>query len=249
MSLGGGGSDSNSQQQSTGNSVTTQSGTQSSQGSGTTAPVNQSAILNALQYAGAGFQSLNPQAMPGMAQAGLAGINDAAGNASGLYGAGNNTLAQTLSGQYLQPGSNPFLDATYNHAADMLEGSARSAWGGSDVRPGSSGMQQAALSNAQGNLANQLYGGNYQQERSNQLNTANMLPSYVSGSFAPGQAQLQAGYAPLDKYISQLSSLSPGTTTTKNVTSNFSGSGSTNGSSSGTGSSSGSNLNYGLSLK
>jgi hypothetical protein len=248
MSLDGGSSDSNTQQQGTSNSVTSQNQSQTSQGTGTVAPVNQQDILRALGYAGAGFDALNPQTMPGMAQAGLAGINGAAGNANSLYGVGNNQLAQTMSGQYLMPGSNPFLDANYRHAADMLEGQSRSAWGGQDVMPGS-GMQQAALANAQGNLANQMYGQNFAQERQNQLGATSQLPSYVAGSFQPAQQQLTAGYLPLDKYISQLSTLSPGTQTTKNVTSNMSGTGVTNGTSSSTGEASGSSLNWGMSLK
>lgn len=77
-------------------------------------------------------------------------------------------LQSTAQGQYLNPGSNPFLMGAYNQGANALEGSTRSAWGGQDTLPGAPG-EQAALANAQGNLATNIFGGAYAQERQNQL--------------------------------------------------------------------------------
>jgi hypothetical protein len=206
MSVSSGSSDSNTSGNSLQEIHQSQVGNSQGQGSYANGPVNAQQLLSALGSAQGVFQGGNPTI-----NSGLDSVNSGANSAMSLFGTGNPTLAATLSGQFLSPNSNPYLDANYQHAAGLLEGQSRSAWGGQDTVPGSGGFQQGALLNAQGNLANQMLGGNYTAERANQQQALGMLPSYTSGMLTPGQAQVTAGYTPINEYIKQLGSLAPGT--------------------------------------
>ena len=108
-------------------------------------------------------------------------------------GLGNTTgmLNATIGGQYLNPATNPYLTATYNEAAKgvtdqyqtatapslMAEGEIASG-GGPGALANSSAFNQTQWQNQYGlgqnlqNLATNIYGGNYEQERQNQLNAA-----------------------------------------------------------------------------
>jgi len=69
-----------------------------------------------------------------------------------------------LAGNYLE--SNPYLDATYDRMADRVQGSVDAAMG----RAGrtNSGAHQDLMTDNLGDLANQVYGQNYQLERDRQ---------------------------------------------------------------------------------
>lgn len=97
-----------------------------------------------------------------------------------------NLTNQTLSGGFLN--SNPYLDQTYNQAANQVKSSMSSMFGGAG-RFGSGAMANATA-NSLGNLANNIYGTNYQNERTRQQQMAALAPSILS---APSQMQLQAG--------------------------------------------------------
>ena len=100
-------------------------------------------------------------------------------------------LSQTISGKYLNPSTNPYLADTFNQAAKgvtdqyqtsiapslMAEGEVASG-GGPGALANNSAFNQAQWQNQYGlgqtlnNLATDIYGGNYQQERQNQLAAA-----------------------------------------------------------------------------
>ncbi len=177
-------------------------------------------------------------------------LGTAGGQAQQLTGAGATQLEQTLSGQYLNPSTNPYLAETYQQAARGLTdeyrlGTAPStqvdamragAYGGSAYAQ-EADAQRFGLGQNLANLATQIYGGNYQQERGNQLQALGMVPSQVQGQFIPGQQQLGVGtieqqqqqlanqiaqqnalqqvqypYQQLQQYIQALQGLSPGST-------------------------------------
>ncbi len=66
-----------------------------------------------------------------------------------------------LSGDFLN--SNPYLDATFNKAADQVQGRVNSAFGAGG-RFGSE-LNQQMMGESLGDLATNIYGGNYDQER------------------------------------------------------------------------------------
>lgn len=70
----------------------------------------------------------------------------------------------TLGGQYLN--ANPYIDKTYNRAADQVQSRVNSQFGMAG-RTGS-GMNQSVMANDLGSLATDIYGQNYQQERNRQ---------------------------------------------------------------------------------
>jgi len=119
-----------------------------------------------------------------------------------VQGAGG-LLGQTLRGDFLRPESNPFLDATYDLAARRVRPQVESVFqrGG---RTGS-GAHAETLGRVLGDLATDIYGGNYQQERGRQMQGMMFAPALNEARFsdvgqlaqvgqqreALGQAQLQ----------------------------------------------------------
>lgn len=100
--------------------------------------------------------------------------------------AGQQQLNDTLSGRYLN--ANPYLDQTFNRAASGVGNNIASRFAGSG-RFGSGNMYRS-LSDGMNNLANDLYGRNYQLERERQYNALSMAPIYAD--FMPNR-MLQAG--------------------------------------------------------
>jgi hypothetical protein len=109
---------------------------------------------------------------------------------SPVMGAADSQITDTINGKYLNPASNPYLSGTYDLAASQLQNQMRSAFGGSDALPGSSGVQQAALSTGLADLGNQIYGQNYQTERQHQLAATELAPTLANQDYTDiGQAQ------------------------------------------------------------
>lgn len=130
----------------------------------------------------------------------------AAGAAGSLIDPTFANVAATQNGQYLNPATNPWLKATFNAAAQPVTQQFRDT-----TAPGINGMfaqagsfggsaNQQAMSDAQknlgltlDNLATGIYGGNYQQERQNQLQQQGMLGSLLNAGFMPSQELLGLG--------------------------------------------------------
>lgn len=126
-----------------------------------------------------------------------AGMNSLWGGSLGMQ-----QLAGTANGQYLN--SNPYLDAMYGAAARGLNTQYNNqvmpgvnATFGSGGRTGSYAHNQALnmanenYGNAMGDMAAQIYGGNYQNERDRQLQAASGLGSLGMG-LASGYSNLGA---------------------------------------------------------
>lgn len=138
------------------------------------------------------------------------GIGNQFGTAAGLQGqvAGpaERNLSATLGGKYLDPSTNPWLQKTYGAAADAVTNQYQFATAPSEMSTaaltgafGGSGDATARLENQFGlgrnlsDLASNIYGQNYQNERQNQLSALQSLGGIESGILAPSQAELQAG--------------------------------------------------------
>ena len=83
-----------------------------------------------------------------------------------------------LSGKYLDPNTNPYLQGTYNQAVQSANNAINSNFAGNN-RYGS-GAHEAAIASADTNLANNLYGNAYQQGIQNQLSVAGMAPGLLN---------------------------------------------------------------------
>ena len=156
---------------------------------------------------------INPLAMQEIqgqfsnAPAGQDQLNFLLGNMPGLAnnmaqtGAGG--LAQTASGSFLN--ANPYLDQMYGNAAqnltksfnqDVLPGIASQFAGhgrlGSTAQMGMTNQATEGLNQQLGQLASNIYGQNYAQERSNQLGAQNSL---LQGGGAAAQGAINAAQA------------------------------------------------------
>jgi|SRR5215831_637652 len=135
-------------------------------------------------------------------------IRAQAPQAQALAGTGANQLGATLSGQYLDPSTNPYLTDTYNIAArgmstqfsqNVLPGIQAAAARAGQF--GSSAMNQAmagGVANYQqglNDLATQIYGGNYQAERARQLQAQQFVPQTMASMYQPAQALYGVGAA------------------------------------------------------
>lgn len=115
-------------------------------------------------------------------------------------------VSQTQAGEFLNPATNPYLTATFNAAAQPVTQQFRDT-----TAPGINGMfaqagsfggsaNQQIMSDAQQNLGNTLanlatgiFGGNYEQERQNQLAQQQGLGNIMTGIFAPSSELLSLG--------------------------------------------------------
>ena len=76
--------------------------------------------------------------------------------------AGRNLIGQQLRGDFLMPESNPFLQGTFNRAADLTRGRLDTEFAGSGRNLGAS---QPARSEELQTLASNIFGGNFARER------------------------------------------------------------------------------------
>lgn len=120
-------------------------------------------------------------------------LNMAAGARDKLLAGSNVTDAatpeylKTVNGAYLDPSTNPWLDATYKHAAGLVGAGVDSRFE-SAGRYGS-GAHQGVLQEGFNNLATSLFGGNYQAERARQSAAITGAPAFdtsaASAKLAP----------------------------------------------------------------
>lgn len=201
--VGGGSSDTNSNQQQA--FANTSTGNQAGQYAN--GPINSAQLQGALDSGQNIYNGLAPNAYA-QASTGLNSIGNAANQATGLQGTGNNTLNNTLNGSYLSA-ANPYFGGMVSQLGDAIKPQVDGQFAAAG-RYGS-GANANTFADSLSRQAGQLAYQNYGAERGNQMSALNNLPSYTSGLFQPGQAQMTAGYAPLNQFTQQLSQLKPGT--------------------------------------
>lgn len=122
-------------------------------------------------------------------------------NSPSVSGAAVPEYLKTVRGDYLNPSSNPYLDATYKHAAGLVDAGIDSRFE-SAGRYGS-GAHQSVLQEGNNNLATNIFGGNYQAERARQVAAVGGAPTFDTQRSA-------AAFSPYSDY----KSLFPGSTAT-----------------------------------
>jgi hypothetical protein len=109
-----------------------------------------------------------------------------------LAGGATDQLQDTISGRYLNPSSNPFLQQSVNDALGLAKSQFAGQYGGqAGGNLGNSGYQEM-LMRTLGNVATNAYSNAYGQERQNQLQASQIAPSVdaanMTNPFAPIQA-------------------------------------------------------------
>jgi len=159
------------------------------------------------QYGGANSQgSIAP-----MDPAYISALNQTAGiaqNGTQTSQSGLDLANKTLGGYFLN--SNPYIDATFNRGADQIQSRVNSQFGLAG-RTGS-GAHQGVMGSTLGNLATDIYGGNYANERQNQMNAMSMLPQLQAANYydpsvlaGVGQSRMNYNQQLLDAPYTQLS--------------------------------------------
>lgn len=112
------------------------------------------------QYAGNTVTPFAPQT-----ETALQGITDRATNGSPVIHAGQGLVTDTLNGKYLDPNSNPWLDQTFDKAAQATQAAGEAQYAGTGRNVQAGDPQRMDLLSG---LATQIYGGAYNSERDRQ---------------------------------------------------------------------------------
>lgn len=126
---------------------------------------------------------------------GLGGLVDAYNSTPNgvapVTAAGNQYMQDVIGGDYLN--SNPYLDAMFNKASGQVGAKVNSQF--SSAGRYGSGAHTGVLGESIGNLATDIYGGNYARERQNQQQAAASSAAFgnsiISQPFLKGQNLLQ----------------------------------------------------------
>lgn len=94
--------------------------------------------------------------------------------------AANRNTTSTLNGDYLNPGSNPYLKQNVNTALNDVQTRVNSQFSGNNY--GSSANQELLTRNL-GETAGQMYGQNYSNERNNQMQAANQAQGLAGADY------------------------------------------------------------------
>jgi len=110
-----------------------------------------------------------------------------------LLGSTQQEIQNILSGQYLDPATNPYLQQTFERAAGDVQSQLGSmfAKGG---RYGSAALAETA-GRRMGDIASKIYGGAYEQERQRQLQAAQLAPALAQQDYADIAQLAQVGQA------------------------------------------------------
>ena len=136
-----------------------------------------------------GYEGQRYADMNAMQNAGLGMVANRALGGDALMNAGYANLQDTLSGKYMDPATNPYLQKNVQTAMGQAMGNINSQFN----RPGAFGSSahEGVAANQLGNIASQMYGQNYANERANQLQAWNMAPTYGNMAYQDA-AQLAA---------------------------------------------------------
>jgi len=145
------------------------------------------------------FQSSVPNYYPNQTYANFAPETSAALNlatqratqGNPLLGSSQNEINNILSGQYLSPTTNPYSQALYDQMAGDVTSGVQSQF--SKAGRLGSGANQEVLASELGNLANQVYGNQYNQERANMMNAVQIAPQLAQADYNDIQALAGVG--------------------------------------------------------
>lgn len=113
-------------------------------------------------------------------------------NGSPLMKATQQNQLDTVNGAYMSPDSNPYLKANVDRALGDVQTRINSQFNNANY---GTTAHQETLARAMGDQANQLYGANYANERTNQMRSAMFAPQLAQQDYADASALLGVGDA------------------------------------------------------
>ncbi len=157
-------------------------------------PFLTSYLKNAGRIASQPYEAFQGQRIAGLSPEQQMGMNmttSRALNGSPVMQAMQGNLTDTLSGRYMSPDSNPWLKQN----VDTALGQAGSAINSQFNRPGAFGSSahEGVMANQFGNIASQMYGQNYDQERTRQMQANMFAPQAAAADYADAQALMGVG--------------------------------------------------------
>lgn len=138
-------------------------------------------------YTGQKMADIAPETMYG-----LGATAERAAIGSPLMRATQQNQLATVQGDFMSPDSNPYLRANVNQALGDVQSRVNSQFGGTNF---GTTAHQETLARALGDQANQMYGANYANERTNQMRSAMFAPQLAQSDYADAQALLGVGDA------------------------------------------------------
>ncbi len=174
-------------------------------------PFLTNAIGDAANIASTAFNADSPFGNPHIVDAqrfgsGLDALFARGQGGSPVVGSAQDLTQQTLQGDFLRPESNPFLQQTFDRAADLTRGRLDSEFSGSGRNLGAS---LPARSEELQTLASNIFGGNFQAERNRQAQAVNQAIPLANQDFADINAMLDSGNLRLDQLINRIQALAP----------------------------------------
>ena len=140
------------------------------------------------------YQAYTGQRYAGMNNLQNLGIGATAARAIGgdaAINAGYENVLSTLQGDYLNPATNPYLQQNVQTAMNQAMGNINSQFN----KPGAFGgtAHQGVAANQLGNIAANMYGQNYGNERNNQLQAWNAAQTYGQNAYNDASQLMNAG--------------------------------------------------------
>lgn len=125
----------------------------------------------------------------------LTGLNmtaERAYNGSPLMRSTQQNQLDTVNGAFMSPDSNPYLQANVNRALGDVKSQVNSQFNNANY---GTTAHQETLARAMGDTANNMYGQNYANERTNQMRAAMFAPQLAQQDYADASALLGVGDA------------------------------------------------------
>lgn len=144
-------------------------------------------LYNTAQTQATEANALNPQE-----QQGIDALTQRATAGSPVMGAASAELQKTINGDYLDPATNPYLQATYDRGLAGVKKALTPSFGQMQAFGQNSGYNQA-LARGAADLGTGIFGGNYQQERTRQASAANQAPTFAAADYNDATQLLNAG--------------------------------------------------------
>lgn len=169
-------------------------------------PLASAYATKAMDLSNQGYQSYDGQRyadLNGMQTSGADAMYNRAINGSSTVNAGEQNVADTLSGNYLN--SNPYLDASFKAQSGAVTDAYNTAAKGTDATMarsgafGGSSWQQAQQQNSDtlaknlGDLSTSVYANNYTNERANQMAAQNTALNYGNQDYTDASQAIKAG--------------------------------------------------------
>jgi len=133
----------------------------------------------------AGFSPENEQAM--------SGVMNRATSGNAAMNLGQSNVESMLRGDYLKADSNPYFKGVVDNAMNQVQGRLNTQFNS----PGAFGntAHQEVMTRGLGDVANQMYSNNYQNERQNMMGALGMAPQFAQEDYNNLNAMNQVGDA------------------------------------------------------